>query len=85
MAIKGHDNQLLTQPLAQLGDEDGRSNAAMGPEREVGDVPASLARDGVQVAKSGAKDHFQLPIAIDITKSGCLQHGMAVLAKAQQA
>lgn len=82
MTIEGHDYQLLTQPLAQLGDEHRRSDAAMRPEWEVGNVTASLARDSVQVARAGAEGHFQFPIAIDISKGNSLQQGSSRLAQA---
>lgn len=78
MTIEGHDYQLLTQPLTELCDEDRRSDAAMSPEWEVGNVAASLARDSVQVARAGAEGHFQLPIAIDITKGNSLQQGSSL-------
>ena len=82
MPIEGHDHQLLTQPLTQLGDEHRRSDAAMSPEREVGNVTASLARDSVQVARAGAEGHLQFPIAIYITKGDSLQPGSNRLSQA---
>ena len=84
MTIKGHDDQLLTEPLTKLSDENGRSNAAMGSEGEVAHVTPRLAGDSIQVARACAKNNLQLAVTIHIAKSDCL-HWRLQLRKVLQA